>query len=157
MPYAHSHFQPIAELPSEYGLTIWGYATQRAPGSVDAPGFFQAFQHHLKVGDLVLVRHTGELSGPDVAERPAPVLALYGIDRDARGTIALHPIWRFAWGRRPRRRARGRPRPPRRAPPLELPPSMPPRRPRPRGPPRPPASAGTTPRTPVAGRAPAAG
>ena len=71
MPYAHSHFQPIAELPSEYGLTIWGYATSRAPGSVDAPGFFQAFQHHLKVGDLVLVRHTGELSGPDVAERPA--------------------------------------------------------------------------------------
>ena len=97
MPYAHSHFQPIGELPSEYGLTIWGYATSRAPGSVDAPGFFQAFQHHLKVGDLVLVRHTGELSGPDVAERPAPVLALYGIDRDARGTIVLHPIWRFAW------------------------------------------------------------
>ena len=97
MPYAHSHFEPIAELPSEYGLTIWGYGTQREPGSVDAPGFFQTFQHHLKVGDLLLVRHTGKLTGPDVVERPAPVLALYGIDRDARGTVVLHQIWRFAW------------------------------------------------------------
>jgi hypothetical protein len=97
MPYAHSHFQPIAELPSEYGMTVWGYATRREPGAVDAPGYFQTFQHHLKVGDLLLVRHTGELFGPDVAERPAPVLALYGIDRDPRGTIVLHRIWRFAW------------------------------------------------------------
>jgi hypothetical protein len=97
MPHAHSHFQPIGELPSEHGLTIWGYATRRAPEALAAPGYFQTFQHHIKLGDLLLVRHTGERIGPDVAERPAPELALYGIDKDARGTIVLHRIWRFAW------------------------------------------------------------
>jgi hypothetical protein len=97
MPHAQSHFQPIAELPSEHGLTLWGYATRRDPEAVRAPGYFQTFQHHIKLGDLLLVRHTGERIGPDVAERPAPVLALYAVDRDARGTIVLHPVWRFAW------------------------------------------------------------
>jgi hypothetical protein len=97
MPYAQSHFQPIAELPSEHGLTIWGYATRRDPEALRAPGYFQAWSHHLKTGDLLLARHTGDRTGPAVAERPAPSLALYAVDRDPAGTVQLHEVWRFAW------------------------------------------------------------
>jgi hypothetical protein len=97
MPYAQSHFQPIAELPSEHGLTLWGYATRQDPAATRAPGYFQPYAHHLKLGDLLLVRHTGARAGPDPAGRPAPSLRLCGVDRDSRGVVVLHEIWAFAW------------------------------------------------------------
>jgi hypothetical protein len=93
MPHAQSHFQPIAELPSEYGLTLWGYATRRDPASVRAPGYFQAFGHHLRAGDLLLVRHTGDTGAPPAV----PHLGLFAVDRDARGTVVLHPLWSVDW------------------------------------------------------------
>ena len=97
MVHANSHFQPIAELPSEHGLTLWGYATRNDPDPVRAPGYFQAFSHHLKLGDLLLVRHTGALPGPAAAGLPTPTLTLFAVDRDARGVVVLHEVWRFAW------------------------------------------------------------
>lgn len=92
MSHANSHFQPIAELPSEYGMTVWGFATRKAEAEVHRPGFFQPYRHHLTDGDLLLVRTTRD--GPPNA--PAtPTLALFAVDRDAQGRVIVHPIWRF--------------------------------------------------------------
>jgi hypothetical protein len=92
MSHAQSHFQPIAELPSEYGMTVWGFATRKAEDAVRQPGFFQPYGHHLADGDLLLVRHTGEAAPSRAA---VPTLALFAVDRDAAGRVVVHPVWRF--------------------------------------------------------------
>ena len=92
MTRPNSHFQPIGELPSEHGFTVWGYGTRDDLKTVEEPGYFQGHRPHIQRGDLLLVNATAFRP----RGWPAITKVLYHVDIDLDGQIRLTELLRHA-------------------------------------------------------------
>lgn len=87
----YSHFQPIGELPSERGFTVWGYATRETEEDVRKPGYFQPKSHHIADGDLMVVN-----CKPYGTSGSQATKVLFLLEKDANGRVILHDLLRLS-------------------------------------------------------------